>query len=452
MVETNDILRKEIRSSFQTDNRNSEGLFRIDKLELLSLLRKRIVDDKSGVRKSSLQVYQIFGCLEENLIQETDVCLIVERCLDSAVSIRKEAMNCICTLVGKYPEDKSICIAWCHAVLPLVMDPESTVQNKCLDYFDSIIFRDLLANKENAMCWNILQYIQSESYRYVEKLFLLLSREKKLTKNVIKCIESCISIPQLSKSCWLLLSFIAPYCFNYIDHEIVVEKWEDIKYSTKEELIQQQQQILSVLESISVNISTKVAKKLAEELFERLKRFDASCPLIQSMIRALVRLTSSDTSHLEEWSSELLSICDQQLSSYLLPQTSILQNTLFGTVSSDSIIRYLFTIGELSQINSCTIPSRTVTLIQALTSSTMSSDNSSSSFNISMNNSFNSSLSISSNSGIRAYAFITLGKLCLEDQQLAKKCIPALARELQTSDSPVVRNNIIVILCDLCIK
>jgi hypothetical protein len=351
LVDSNDILRKEIRTSFQTDDNSMvDGHFRIDKFELLSLLRKRIVDDKSGVRKSSLQVYQIFGCLEENLIQETDICLIVERCLDSAVSIRKEAMNCICTLVSKYPEDRAICVAWCHAVLPLVMDPESTVQNKCLEYFDTIIFRDLLANKENASCWNILQYVQSESFRYFEKLFSLLSREKKLTKNVIKCIEQCIPITQLSKSCWLLLSYIAPYCFNYIDHEVVVTKWEDIKYSNNEELVQQQQQILSVLESISVNISTKVAKKLADELFERLKRFDASCPLLQSMIRALVRLTSSSTSHLEEWSSELLSICDQQLASFLLPQNSILQNTLFGAVSSESIIRYLFTVGELSQV------------------------------------------------------------------------------------------------------
>ena len=37
-------------------------------------------------------------------------------------------------------------------------------------------------------------------------------------------------------------------------------------------------------------------------------------------------------------------------------------------------------------------------------------------------------------------------------QALAKKCIAAFARELETSDSPIVRNNVIVIMCDLCIR
>lgn len=36
------------------------------------------------------------------------------------------------------------------------------------------------------------------------------------------------------------------------------------------------------------------------------------------------------------------------------------------------------------------------------------------------------------------------GKLCLEDEALAKKCIAAFAKELETSDSPVVRNNVMV--------
>jgi condensin-2 complex subunit D3 len=53
---------------------------------------------------------------------------------------------------------------------------------------------------------------------------------------------------------------------------------------------------------------------------------------------------------------------------------------------------------------------------------------------------------------VRAYAFVALGKLCLEDESLAKKCIPAFAKELEVCEYPVVRNNVMVIMCDLCIK
>ena len=35
---------------------------------------------------------------------------------------------------------------------------------------------------------------------------------------------------------------------------------------------------------------------------------------------------------------------------------------------------------------------------------------------------------------------------------MAKKCVPAMARELEVSSSDAVRNNIIIILRDLCVR
>jgi len=45
-----------------------------------------------------------------------------------------------------------------------------------------------------------------------------------------------------------------------------------------------------------------------------------------------------------------------------------------------------------------------------------------------------------------------LGKLCLQNEDLAKQCIAALARELETSDDPAIRNNVTVVMCDLCVR
>ena len=44
------------------------------------------------------------------------------------------------------------------------------------------------------------------------------------------------------------------------------------------------------------------------------------------------------------------------------------------------------------------------------------------------------------------------GKLCLQDKSVAKKCVPAMARELEVSTSDAVRNNVIIILRDLCVR
>jgi len=44
------------------------------------------------------------------------------------------------------------------------------------------------------------------------------------------------------------------------------------------------------------------------------------------------------------------------------------------------------------------------------------------------------------------------GKLCLQNERVAKLCVPALARELEVSSDDSVRNNVIVVMCDLCVR
>ncbi|KAK2144696.1 hypothetical protein LSH36_737g05069, partial [Paralvinella palmiformis] len=53
---------------------------------------------------------------------------------------------------------------------------------------------------------------------------------------------------------------------------------------------------------------------------------------------------------------------------------------------------------------------------------------------------------------IRAHAFITLGKMCLQNHDLAKRCVPAFARELEVSRDMAVRNNVVIIMADLSLR
>jgi len=54
------------------------------------------------------------------------------------------------------------------------------------------------------------------------------------------------------------------------------------------------------------------------------------------------------------------------------------------------------------------------------------------------------------NSVVRGHAFAALGKLCLCDAALARRCAPSFVRELQTAQDAVVRNNVLMVMCDLC--
>ncbi|XP_022235344.1 condensin-2 complex subunit D3-like [Limulus polyphemus] len=53
---------------------------------------------------------------------------------------------------------------------------------------------------------------------------------------------------------------------------------------------------------------------------------------------------------------------------------------------------------------------------------------------------------------IRAHAFVALGKLCLQNEDFAKKSVAALAKELECSEDPTIRNNVVVIMADLCVR
>lgn len=45
-----------------------------------------------------------------------------------------------------------------------------------------------------------------------------------------------------------------------------------------------------------------------------------------------------------------------------------------------------------------------------------------------------------------------LGKLCLQHENLVQKYLPVFARELEVGTEVAVRNNVVVIMCDLCVR
>lgn len=44
------------------------------------------------------------------------------------------------------------------------------------------------------------------------------------------------------------------------------------------------------------------------------------------------------------------------------------------------------------------------------------------------------------------------GKLCLQNEDIAKKVVAAMARELEVGRDFKTRNNIVFVLCDLCVR
>ncbi|KAJ6770989.1 CONDENSIN [Salix koriyanagi] len=49
-------------------------------------------------------------------------------------------------------------------------------------------------------------------------------------------------------------------------------------------------------------------------------------------------------------------------------------------------------------------------------------------------------------------AWLTMGKICLADEELAKRYIPLFVQELEKSDCAALRNNLVVMMADFCIR
>ncbi|MPC70922.1 Condensin-2 complex subunit D3 [Portunus trituberculatus] len=51
-----------------------------------------------------------------------------------------------------------------------------------------------------------------------------------------------------------------------------------------------------------------------------------------------------------------------------------------------------------------------------------------------------------------ALSVVTLGKMCLQHEEQAKRIIPALSRLLSPSTHPAIKNNILFTLTDMCVR
>lgn len=151
----------------------------------------------------------------------------------------------------------------------------------------------------------------------------------------------------------------------------------------------------------------------------------------------------------EQWCVDLLQTSNTYLSDVILSENSELG------IDEDLVISHLFTLGEIAQLIPEKMPRRLFMLVQSLIAApTINSEDigPNPSQEILSQRMLTQFKGCKMGPRVRAHAFITLGKLCLQNEDIAKKCVAALARELETSTDATIRNNVIFILSDLCVR
>ncbi|NWX24173.1 CNDD3 protein, partial [Aegotheles bennettii] len=435
----------------------------LDGKEVMATLRLRAADEKTNVRKSALQVFM--NILKHRVIPCTaeDLLALQERCRDPAVSVRKQALQSVTELLLSQQDNVLVQKAWLNGVVPVVMDSESSVQEKALDCLDQLLLQPIKHyNKfrnddgNQALAWDLLTLLTSESQelsRYMNKAFHIWSRQKKFTSTFISNVMSHV-VTEHAVPAWMLLAKVAGSS-PQLDYSKVIDSWDNI--SRQQNMSSDTTgHILSVIGHVAKRLPRSCCERLIDSIKCWLRESQCALEVISPAVETLQKLCHVYTDVPEEAQEllnqvcgDLVATCETYISNIVLKEDGAEQ------LQEDTLVRHLFILGEAAQLCPAKVEKRVFLLIQSILAASGNEDQLSSSPD---GEEILASQPLSQFRGsgmppvVRAHAFITLGKLCLQHEELAKKCIAALARELEVSHDVAIRNNVVIVMCDLCVR
>uniref|UniRef100_A0A8C5JEV7 Condensin-2 complex subunit D3 n=1 Tax=Junco hyemalis TaxID=40217 RepID=A0A8C5JEV7_JUNHY len=408
----------------------------LQRKEVMAMLRMRAGDEKTNVRKSALQVGPLL-LLPMHLGSPNDLEMCFSQSQHSNVLVQK---------------------AWLNGVVPVVMDAESSVQEKALDCLDQLLLQHIKpyhksrsGDEKQELAWDLLSLLSSESQelsRYLSKAFLMWSRQNKFTSTFVNNVMSHVETEH-SRAAWMLLAKVAGSSPK-LNYSKIIESWDSIS---------RQQDTSGGTVGHVLCVIGHVAKHLPRSSCEGLKGEcwlkESQCPLevISPAVETLHKLCQASAAAPEEAQELLNQVCGDLVStceSYI--SNIVLKEDGAGQLQEDLLVRHLFLLGEAAQLCPAKVDKHIFLLVQSILASSESPSQ------LGYSEEMPSSQPLSQFRGsamppvVRAHALITLGKLCLQHEELAKKCIAALARELEVSPDVAVRNNAALVLCDLCVR
>ncbi|GCB74010.1 condensin-2 complex subunit D3 [Scyliorhinus torazame] len=429
-----------------------------DAKRIMTMLRLRAGDERTNVRKAAIQVF--VSILKHNIAicNQEDLSTLQDHCRDPAPSVRKQALQSITDLLLAQPCNSVLQKVWMNGVIPIVIDSESSVQEKALDCLHKVIIQQIKdyrqfsdEDKYQRLAWDILTFLAieyQELCRYLTKAFLLWSRQNTFNSTFVKSLISHTETEH-SSAAWMLLSKIAGSSPK-LNYEKIIVSWDNV-YRSKI-IDNSTSHILSVMGNIARHLPETTRSNLIDEVQNWINTFCSPPEIISPAVEALYKLCQAQCETPEETQVLLDQVCGKLIlacESYI--SNIVLRDGDNSFTDENILVRHLFTLGEVAQLCPGKVEKRIFMLVQSFlaTPTSLAHDG----------DDLPASQPLSQFSGpgampsvIRAHAFFTLGKLCLQHEDLAKKCIAALARELEMCENVAVRNNVIIIMCDLCMR
>ncbi|XP_069370449.1 condensin-2 complex subunit D3 isoform X2 [Paralichthys olivaceus] len=442
---------------FMTVEISSTDSFGCNARENTTLLLQRVKDSKINVRKSALQA--LVSLLRHAVIPMSweNLAMLSERCRDPAVSVRKKALQCMGELLLAKPECSMVQKAWLQGVVPALADSENSVQDKALEALDQLLLSQVKPysaschlDTSKRLTWDLLCMLCHKCQNlspYFSRAFTIWSKQDKFTPTFIANLISHTKADH-ADGAWLFLSK-AVVLSPILPYGKILEAWDHM-VSSKDTHVTTCCHILCVIGNIAAYLNEDTKDRIVDDLMSWLKTFNLALEVISAAVETLYQLSCSDDikqtqAFLNQHCGELVSLCEGYLSSIILNEKGA-QN-----LNEELMVKHLHTLGVVSLHCPAEVGKRTVLLVESVL--TIHSDKLGE-----CQEELQALLPLSQfkanslPSRVKAHAVITLGKLCLQHEELVQKYLPVFARELEVGTEVAVRNNLVVIMCDLCVR
>lgn len=460
---------------------------------LVLCLRCCTMDEKATVRKSAIEALLellVWKNRSTNRTQWTKLnsmeeCSLLQRmCRDPSVSVRKVAAEAFTRLLLQGCMD--LCSSWAQTVLPLILDSETTCSSKAIGLVECVVLSPLAQNGSPAMAWDILAHLSAlEStnshlgsalraavVQTVEQFPTGISIREILVKVVQVCRDTlndpcgCVV---LRCGAWYLLDILLSLPNNHVrklmkqsrvDWDFVAFAWETLytwsrnadDLKATESLQKTMQKCLQVLSKLAHYVTADVVSESSRKLHDLLVEFTLPPDLVRAGVTAMASMmcvvgdSTAAKGRCSEWVKMVYSRSRDCL-------RADLNNPL-------KIAHAIFTVGETSMIGFCASDDARDTNLETSSEPLRGMWVRPSQELVDILMAFlphylPCSEKVITPEIIRAHAFITIGKLCLRDETLAKRSLNMFAQELHNNlqhGSSKVQSNALLVLGDLCLR
>lgn len=319
--------------------------------------------------------------------------------------------------------------------------------------FQNIVNYESQNSEKHFLPWKILSATEKlKMTSHLSRACAQWAKDGMLKPTLFKSLKSHIDTEN-SNSAWLCLALITGHV-PLQDPAYVMDYFNDSIHTPEGVGLYTLLQVLRVLLASVSKLKQENRKSLQKDLIVLVKKFSVPPELISTAmdIATLVSWIESggvespkkmDTGatnltiyhrKLDEWASEIIEMIDSELGKKIL-------NPEQNEVEDTRMTRQIFTLGELAQICPHKINKRLFLLMQGIifqqgikktkklpSTQTQSNDPVQCAF--------------TPTTKLQALSVITLAKMCLQNEDMAKRVVPAFGHLLDTTKDPALKNNI----------